>query len=517
METSKIKSRIKKTDLSISIILLVGILAVINYFSYDIFRRADLTENKIYSISKASKDTVGDLEDIINIKAYFSGGLPSQLLVTRREIEDVLDEYVAYSGGKIKVEYIDPDKEPELKQKLAFQGIQELTFEVLEKDRQELRKGYMALTISAGTKIEAIPMLKQDVSGLEYQLTSKIKKVTNNDEGTVAFLSSHGAKSMETELAKAVEALRDLYTVEEAKLEEKDPKINEEVKTLIIAGAKDKFNEDQQKAINEFVKRGGSLVVLMDGVAIGEGLTTAPNESGLETLLAKYGITVNKDLVADPQSGLASFSQGFFSFSTPYPFWPKIIEDGFSSEYAAVSSLESVILPWASTVSYDQDKQAGAKFVDILMSSEKSWVIKDNFQIMPNQEIKPSGEQKRQTLAVALSGEMKDPYGKEGDAKFQGRIVVVGDSDFATDGFVSNNEDNKNLFLNLVDSVSIDNALIEIRSKTASTRPIDITDLSDSKRATLRYLNVFGVTALVIAFGVGRYYLRRRSRFTDDL
>lgn len=511
------KPKLKKSDLSITVLLIIGILATVNFFSYDIFYRADLTQNKVYSISDASKRAVGELEDIVNIKAYFSGKLPSQLLTLRQEVEDTLGEYVAYSGGKIRLEIIDPDTDDKLKQELQFKGIPELTFEVVEKDKRELVKGYLGLVISFGDKVETIPALKQDTRNLEYQLTTKIKKVVSAETPTVAFLTSQGAADMEKDLSAVKESLSELYAIKEIKLEEKDPKIDEEIDTLIIVGPKEKFNEDQLKAINSFFSRGKSLIALYDGVKIGDGLNASANESGLDTLLAKYGITVNKDLVADSQSGMASFSQGFFSFSTPYPFWPKITGTGFDQEYSAVSSLENVVLPWASTLTLDDAKFGNAKVSKLLNSGTRSWTQSGQFSIMPNQPLTPSSELKERLLAVAVLGELDNPYPKGGDSnKFPAKLIVVGDSDFAFNGFVANNPDNLNLMLNLVDSVSLDSDLIEIRSKDVSSRPLD-EDLNDAKRMSLRYFNVFGITAIVIAFGVARYFMRRKSRFADEL
>ena len=71
-------------------------------------------------------------------------------------------------------------------------------------------------------------------------------------------------------------------------------------------------------------------------------------------------------------------------------------------------------------------------------------------------------------------------------------------------------------FQNLTDSLSLDGDLIEIRAKGISSRPIK-SDLSETQKSLIRYLNVFGVTVLVIGFGLSRYYLRRKSRFVDDL
>lgn len=517
IKKTKNKIKLKKTDLSISVILLIGILIVVNFLSYSIFYRLDLTENKIYSISDVTKNTVANLDDIVNIKAYFSDDLPSQLISLRQEVKDVLDEYVAYSGGKIKVEFIDPGKDETLQKELSYEGIPQLTFDVVEKDKRELVNGYMGLAISFGDKTEVIPAVKKDISDLEYQLTTKIKKVTNEESAVLGFLTSQGTVSLQDNLKAASQDLRDLYTIREVELTGDDPSIDSDIDTLVIVGPKEQFDEAQLKAINSFVGQGGSLLVLLDGVAIGQGLSASPQATGLETLLLKYGIKVNDDLVADQQSGVASFSQGFFSFNTPYPFWPKITGDGFASDYSAVSGLEDVILPWSSSLSIDKSKLASAKVNTLLTTTDKAWTQTDNFQIIPNKipEV-TSGLQKR-TLAVAVDGEVPNAYPEDGASKtFKAKIIVVGDSDFVTDGFVNNNPDNLNLFLNLVDSLSLDDDLIKIRSKTVTSRPIEA-DLSDSERARIRYMNVFGVTVVVIVFGIIRYYMRRRNRFIDDL
>ena len=97
----KLKKKINKTNTSITALFLIGIIIVVNFLSYQLFFRWDLTQNKVYSISKVSKNTVGKLDDIVNVKAYFSENLPGQLFSLRQEVEDILDEYQNYSKHHI--------------------------------------------------------------------------------------------------------------------------------------------------------------------------------------------------------------------------------------------------------------------------------------------------------------------------------------------------------------------------------------------------------------------------------
>jgi gliding-associated putative ABC transporter substrate-binding component GldG len=516
MDLNKPK-KLKKSDLGVAILLVVGIAAVVNFFAYQIFYRWDLTQNKDYSISQVSKKTVAGLDDIVDIKAYFSDNLPSQVLSLKQEVSDILGEYSAFSKGKIKVEYISPKSDQETQSSLAALGIPQLTFEVYEKDQRSLVNGYMGLAISYAGKTEVIPALKSDTSDLEYQITTKIKKVITSQIATIGYVSDHSSIDFQKDTSSAYNALKELYELDPVALDEKNPVIPTNINTLLILGPKAKFNDKQDKAINDFVVRGGSLMVLLDGVNIGQGLSASKNVTGLDDLLNKYGIKVNQNLVGDEKSGVASFSQGYFTFSTNYPLWPKIDKAGFDPKNAAVSGLESAILPWASSVIVDESKISKDSYSYMAYTSDKGWTIEDSFDIAPNGAgLAPKGVQKRQNLAVYVDGKITNPYAQGSDNKMSARIVVFGNSKFIGDNFLTNSPDNLNLFQNSVDLLSFDKDLISIRSKGISSRPIR-DDLTDSSRAAIRYLNIFGVTVIVLAFGMFRYFSRRKSRFVDDL
>lgn len=516
--SEKFNKKIKKSDLSITVLLLIGILIVVNFFSYQIFYRWDLTEGQEFSISKPSKNTVSGLDDIVTVKAYFSDNLPSQFISVRQEVKDILDEYRAFSNGKLRTEFIDPSDNEDLKRELMIMGIPQLTFQIYEQDKAELVNGYMGIAISFGQKTEVIPAVGQGTSDLEYRLTTAIKKVIADEISTIGFLTSHGTLDLENAIKSAKEELDKLYAITTVELSAEEPQVPENINTLIIAGPKENFSEEQFQAINTFLRHGGSLLVFFDGVNVGQGLTASVNSSNLPELLKKYGITINKNLVADTRSGVASFTQGFFTFSSNYAFWPKITSEGFARDHGAVSNLENVILPWASSIIVDSEKIDESAYKILAFTTPNAWQIKDNFDITPTNANTAKGSRSEYTLALAVNGLVPNAYPESGSAetdKFSGRLVVVGDSDFINDSFARNTPDNLTLFQNLVDSLSMDEDLINIRSKGKSSRPIK--ELSNSARAAVRYLNVFGITVLVIAFGLIRYYLRRRSRFADDL
>jgi len=506
------KKSITKANLSITVLIIIGILAVVNFFSYQIFYRWDLTQNKDYSISKVSKRAVGELDDIVNIKVYFSQNLPSQYITLHQEVGDILDEYVNYSNNKIRVEFVDPSEDEDLAQKLMMMGIPELQFNVLEKDKMQIVRGYLGIAIQYGDKNETIPVV-QETRNLEYQVTLAIKKVTSEEMATIGFVTSNGTADLENEISAAYKALQELYQARPVDLSTTE-EVPADINTLIIIGPKEQFEESQLKAIDAFLIKGGSLLILIDGVKVEEGMIASVNDVGLNSLLENYGIKLNHNLVLDVSNSMASFTQGFLTFSTNYPFWPKVVKNGFDQENTAVAKLESLVLPWASSLEVLTDKIDATNQISYLARTTNSaWAQSENFNLNPQQAFTMAGGSNQYTLAASIFGKFNSAYGD--NSTETGRLIVVGDSDFVKDGFARNNPNNLIFFQNLVDSLSLDSDLINIRSKGISDRPLK--ELSEGQKAAVRYLNVFGLTVVVVLFGMVRYYMRRRSRFVDEL
>lgn len=494
---NKFLNKINSTAL---IVIVIGILAALNFFSYNIFYRFDLTQNKDYSLSKASKTAVANLKDIVNIKAYFSSDLPTQFLSLRREVGDILDEYADYSGGNIRIEFIDPKDDEKIKQELHSAGIPELQFNALEKDKYQVVNGYLGMLIKYGEKFQAIPVV-QDTKDLEYQITSAITKITSDKMANIGFWQGNGAADAEKEAGAAYEKLGEIYNVSRFYYK-KGEKIADSVDILIIISPSEKFKDDEMKAIGEFLAGGGSLVILADGVKVGQGLSASKNDTGLNEILQPYGVKLNENLAVDANNGMASFSQGFVSFTMNYPYWPKVIKSGFDRNNPAVSRLESLVLPWASTIDIDMEKIDGADVSYLAMTSNNAMAISDNFKLNPQDEI-TGGEKGIFNLAVSLVGKSE---------KFW-HLVLVGDGDFIKDGFLRNYPDNLLFFQNVIDGLSLGEDLISIRSKGVTERPIK--EISESAKAAVRYSNIFGLTAAVILFGLARYYFRKRANMIN--
>ena len=122
----------------IFIVVAIALVALGNLVSRNFFFRLDLTENQIYSLSPSSKVILEKIDDFLTAKVYFSENLPGQYGNTRRYLQDILEEYAAYSDGNFRFEFYRPDDDEKLALDAQKSGIQPVQLQVLENDKNDL-------------------------------------------------------------------------------------------------------------------------------------------------------------------------------------------------------------------------------------------------------------------------------------------------------------------------------------------------------------------------------------------
>lgn len=162
------------------------VIVLINAVGITLFARIDLTENKIYSISKASQKVVSTLSEPLTINVFFTKKLPAPYNNTERYLHDLLEEYSIYANQYFNYRFYDvsPEeggisKKARENQELAKNyGIFPIQIQVVEKDEIKFKKAYMGLVLIHGDIIEKIPTIIS-IEGLEYRLTTAIQKLNN--------------------------------------------------------------------------------------------------------------------------------------------------------------------------------------------------------------------------------------------------------------------------------------------------------------------------------------------------
>ncbi|MGA1875452.1 MAG: GldG family protein [bacterium] len=534
MKTRKIKY---SGNLLLATLIMIGILVMVNFLSVRHFRRIDLTEGQIYSISRSTKRNLADLTDIVNVKVYFSKELPPQLATLDRQVKDILDEYKAYSKEKLRIEFIDPAQDPELEQRMRFMGIPKVQLNVFQKDQAQLTNVYLGMMVMYEDRKEVIPVI-QDTRNLEYDLTSAIIKVTQKEPKTVAFLISEDEEEFHEKTTSVREDLSRQYTVTTLDMK-KEESIPSSVNTLIVMGPEN-TSERMQYEIDQFIMRGGKTIFLVDTVKLDARnmLQAQPVKHNLDEMLNNYGVKVNNDLTMDRYSATVGFNRGFFSFRIPYPYWPKAVNENMAKDSPIVNRLSSVTFPWTSSLELlpGRLKMMEAEGTVLAQTSSHGWLSQGSHNLDPGQKFhSPPSEMKHIPLAVLISGQLKsffegkpipEPGKNPGDSQDQSipeegeekefiaespsnQILVVGNSRMITNSYYQP-EENGSFFLNSVDWLTMGEDLIGIRSREKTDYPLKPTE--PPQRATIRYLNIFGVSVVLILFGLIKAYINRKTR-----
>ncbi|MCP4714677.1 MAG: GldG family protein, partial [Deltaproteobacteria bacterium] len=367
----------------IGILLVAGIVIMINALAYRHFFRIDLTQNKQYTISPATKQILGGVDDIVNLKVYLSKKLPPYMVTVIEEVKDLLDEYRIYGKGNIIIEYIDPGDDPAILQKLRFMGIPQLQLNIIEKDQAAVTKVYMGLAVLYGDNKEIIPALT-DIGSLEYELTGKILRATSAEVKTIGFLSGHGEPNLTQDLELVNRELKEQYFTR-AVATAAGEKIPDNIAALVVAGPK-KLTQRDLFEIDQYLMTGGRIIFLVDTIDIEErGMRGQPLGCAAEALLEHYGIRVPPELVLDQLNAQAAFQSGPYQVYVPYPFWVRTVRQSVETDHPVINSLESMVLPWASPLQL-LDNSTSHYSVDILArSTEYSFTQKGVFNISPSQ------------------------------------------------------------------------------------------------------------------------------------
>ena len=162
------------------VVILVNVVAVTLFF------RADLTANRIYSLSDASKAVVKTLSEPLTIKVFFTKNLPAPHNTTERYLHDLFEAYAAEGGKRFNYTFYDvtaddsglTDQSNSNKQLAQDYGISPVQIRIIENDEMKFQQAYMGLVIIHGDMMEKVPAITS-TDGLEYLLTTAIQKLNN--------------------------------------------------------------------------------------------------------------------------------------------------------------------------------------------------------------------------------------------------------------------------------------------------------------------------------------------------
>ncbi len=518
------------------IVLVLAVLALVNFLSYRRFARVDLTEAREYTVSRSTKQVLGELDDIVNLTLYFSKKLPPYMGTLRDRVMDMLTEYRAYGRGNVELNLVDPSDDPEVERKVRMMGIPQVQLDIIEKDKRQVTNAYMGLAILYEDKKEVIPVVR-GTRTLEYELTSGIVKVTAGEPKTIGVVTRYQPDEFSGLYEQIRTDLLGQYQIRRLELG-KGEGVPEEISTLVILSPKE-LTDRQRFEIDQFLMRGGSLVALVDAIELSEiELKATRMTSNIVDMLDHYGVRVNSDMVLDQRyNSMAGFARGFMHFAIPYVFWPKVVRSGFDQANPVVNRLEAVTLAWTSslesTVSEADSGEANREFSALAKTSDMSWTTRNFSNLDPSQRLEPQPTAMKQHNVVAMVRGTFDSFFKDKEIPAPESeseeatptepraeevieqspptaILVVGSAHFINDRFVQQFPENKTFFLNAVDHLTMGDRLIGIRSRPVMERPLK--EIAEREKALYRFLGTYAVPVLVAVFGLVRLHLRRQQK-----
>ena len=494
--------------------------------------RLDLTQARLYTLSDGTRNVLKNVQEPITLRFFFSDKLASQapqLKQYGQRVRELLERYAALSGGKIRLEVIDPEPFSEAEDRAVQAGVQAVP---LGQSGQNLYFGLIGS--NSVDKQEIVPFFQAEKEQfLEYDLTKLVYALTNPKKPTVGIIGAlpleYGPGGMMAAMrgqAQPYLILGQIKQFFDVKMLEGQPaQIDDKIDLLLLAHPKD-LNDEMQYAIDQFVLRGGRLIVFADPYS--ETMAAMPNpmtgqpmpggDSGslLPKLFQAWGVEVAPDkFVADltlaqrvqtGRSGPAAV--------VDYLPWLAVPGDRLSREDVITADLTNI--NFASIGSIKKLEGGTTSVTPLIRSSDKAMLM-DTGELKgdPNPQalaeaFKPTGE--IYTLAARITGPAKTAFPdgppkvepKEGEKKDEAakppaapqikesakpiNVILVADADLLDDRFWVRTQQmfgqqlyvpmaaNADMVVNAIDNMSGSGDLIGLRSRGKSQRPFEVID-----------------------------------------
>ena len=438
------------------ILVVLAIVVVANVLADRYNKSLDTTSNKQYSLSDQTKKIVSGLKQNATI-TYFNQSTRFQ------QGKDVLDEYANLSP-KIHIEYVDPDKNPQL---ARAAGIRDF-----------------------GTAVVQIGDKKDTAKSVtEEGLTGAFIRVLKGTTRTVCFVTGSGEHAIDDTERDGLSQFKDVLAKDEYQAKSIDllqkAEVPSDCTTLVIAGPTHDYQQPQVDAIKTYVENGGRAFFMLDP-PIQFGRSQIAANDGLTSLLASWGVTLDKDMILDlnPVGQLAGLG-------------PQVALVTTYSSQPIVSGMRGSAVGFPLSRSMEI-KNAGKTSVEKLFDSSSSSLATSN---LSSPEVTVADPNNRKgPLTIAAAGTYNT-----GKQNSQGRFVVTGSSSWAANRFLGFNG-NSDLALNTVNWLSSDEDMISIRPKQQEDRRITMTR---AQLNLVRATSQFVLPLLVVLTGTMVWWKRR--------
>ncbi len=532
------------------ITLFIGILVGINVIAAFMFFRWDLTQEKRYTISDATKKLLQNLEHQVVIKVYLTGDFPAGFERLERAIQETLESFVDEGGSNVAYHFIEPT-DPKLQEKLIEKGLIPTNLFANEEGKRTERlvfpgavlvyegKEYPVQLLKGNKSATPEQQLNQSYEGVEFELASAIRRLAQKDRKRIGILVGH-TKVPPPRFSDFLANLQQNYDLY---FDVQNPENWDKGDLLIISKPDTPFNEDEKFRLDQFVMRGGKLLLFADGARVDsvslEGTFAQPLDVNLDDLLFKYGCRINQNLIKDLSCAMIPLNVGNMGDKPqikpmPWRFFPLINNFG---KHPIVRNLDALYARFPSSI--DTIQVEGIKKTPLLLSSRYTQLRKapvlvgyNEARQQPDPREYNAGEK---PIAMLLEGSFSSLYNNRllpNDPRMKSfvgkskptQIIVVSDGDLIVndidykrnaplplgyDRLSGNTFANRDFALYAVDYLADSEGLITARNKQVTLRPLDKLRLKE-ERTQWQLLNLLGPLVLIGLIGAAWQWNRKR-------
>lgn len=453
-------------------VLGVLILGMLGFLSTRYTKRFDVSEAGVHTLAPQTVELLEGLEQDVRVTAFFTEA-------EAPPIRDLLDRY-AHESERFDLRFVDPNSAPGL-------------VEELDLSSEDLASGIVRLALDSGESTRVVAEFS------EPALTNALRKLVMSTGKKIYFLTGHNERAFEPRpgsesafaagadtFGRAAEALRnETYQVEKLLLATR-PDVPEDASSVIVAGPTRPLLPAEIAALQRYVERGGGLFVAIDPRA----------QTNLFDLLQGWGVSMGDDVIVD--RALAVFGQA----TTP-------LASEYDAEHPITAQLrEPTLFPLVRSV--ELDAAAAADFTTLARTGRESWAERDLdvWRAEGRAEFGANDLAGPVPLAVAGTPRVARSETDGGAAEAaSGRVVVFGDSDFATNEYLDALR-NRDLFVNAVNWLAGDVDQITIRPNVSRASSVQMSQ-DDVRR--IQYLSLFVLPEAIAILGVVMWWQRRRA------
>ncbi|MDD4310685.1 MAG: Gldg family protein [Candidatus Cloacimonetes bacterium] len=454
------------SSLLIKLGIILMLLLVVSYLPF----RIDLSRNKAYSLSKVSKQAVRGLKDNMVVKIYASAELPAEMTSLDRYVKDLLAEYQMAGRGKFHYEFIRGLGMDDLRAQAQQNGLKSMYFRIYENDQTINKEVIYGLVFEYQGNFDALNLMPRTEAKLEYQLTLKIQKLARHMLPELGFYMD--PRFEETPNRVFMEGMNANFNLIETNLESPI----KQTKALVFTGAIDSLSVSQLYNLDQYVMKGGNLVMLQDRIST-DGKTIFELKSNIFPFLENFGIRLATDIAMDV---FCDVRPAGTETSLSFPIYPVLK----GSQHPITRDISDIVMYMASGISFV--KQPDVKFQTILATSPSSALLEGpDYTLDPDLFQNPDPEVFNHPpipLGAIVEGKFTSFFANKPESNTQGfvgqtdsgKIVIFGDRELFIDSDKNIFVDRHFIVLNAVDWLLQRESMINVRSRHLQSSILDI-------------------------------------------